>query len=134
LQQTDVSNSSIKKIIRAAVLVFSIAFLPAASLSQEQPCSTDRVFAVVHDLLWAAYPEIFTKERYIHLEIGRPLDSSWAKIYGVEFKVVRFSPGVSFDPAVDATGKLIPPPENSNFLRGSFWFDNRSSDPGGDLR
>jgi hypothetical protein len=117
------SDSGIKKIIRAAVLMLPIAFLPAAALSQEQPCSTDKVFTVVHDLLWAAYPEIFIKERYIHLETGRPLDSSWAKTYGVKFKVVRFSPGVSFDPTFDATGKLIPPPENTTFLWGSFWFD-----------
>lgn len=101
-----------------AVGTVLLAITPAIS-SPEQP----NAFNISRDLLSAFYPEIFGNGRYVGFSTGQPVDNnSWSEIFGFEFKVTRFGPGVSWNPTFDPrTGQMRPIPENTTFLQGSSW-------------
>jgi hypothetical protein len=81
--------------------------------------------------LKAFYPEVYGKERYLLFSAEQPVDSeTWEQFTRVDFTIKCFSWNASWGVAIDGeTGKEIPPPENTTFLKGQarMW-------PHGDLR
>jgi hypothetical protein len=97
------------------------AFLPA--VKGNSACDQTDTFTITRDLLKSFYPEIFDEHRYINISTGQPVDNDiWNKIFGFQFKVVRFAPDFPWNPTFDVgTGKVRGTPENTSFLQGSTW-------------
>jgi hypothetical protein len=115
----------IRRLAPLSLLWISL-FAPLARPQASPPANKKDTFDVARDILAASYPEIFGKNWYIGFSTGQLVDNnSWGQIYGFDFKVTRFGPGVSWNTTSDTTGKIIAPPENSTFLQGSSWIDYR---------
>ena len=116
---------SIRRFVPPSLLCISL--LAALTRPGESlPANQKDIFDVARDILAASYPEIFGKNWYIGFSTGQPVDNnSWREIYGFDFKVSRFGPSASWNIVSDAAGNIISPPENTTFLQGSSWIDNR---------
>jgi hypothetical protein len=117
------SNSSLCIAFLALGLFLFLLTPKSQSLAPAEP---QNPFTVTREILQAFYPEIFSNGWYVNFSTGQPIDSSpWGQFWGSGFKVMRFSPGVSWNPTFDATtGKMRPTPENTEFLEGSTWIGN----------
>jgi hypothetical protein len=104
----------------------------AIGADQRMPFGTStNAFSVTQSLLKVFYPEVFGKERYLLFSAEQPVDSeTWEQFTRVDFTIKCFSWNASWGVAIDGeTGKEIPPPENTTFLKGQAWMW-----PHGDLR
>jgi hypothetical protein len=117
-------SKSIKTL--AFLLLLALQVPLSLSLNSQEKSAREQktVFSLTQELLEAYYPEIFGKGWYIAYSTGQPVDDPfWGDLYGFEFNVSRFSPGLSWNARTDPTGKLVPPSKNSIFLEGSSWID-----------
>jgi hypothetical protein len=112
---------------RMSISILAGFLLFIAPAFDQEPLAAERksAFTILHEVLQAFYPEIFGKDWYVAFSTGQGVDHDpWGETGGFQFKVSRFGPGVSWNPTSDSkTGRMIPPPENSTFLEGSFWAD-----------
>lgn len=125
-------GTAMSKSIKHALPQFLMSALFLASLSAEAinappPIVRKTGFLIARDILKAFYPESFGSKRYLNVYTGQPVDDeAWGDFSGFEFKVSRFSPGVSWNPTWDEkTQDYKKVPENTGFLEGRIWMGNR---------
>jgi hypothetical protein len=82
--------------------------------------TSTNAFSVTQSVLKVFYPEVFGKERYLLFSAEQPVDSeAWGEFTRVDFTIKRFSWNASWGVTIDGkTGKEIPPPVNTTFLKG----------------
>ncbi len=107
------------------VAAFALSARPALSRATGARERENSV-TVVHDLLQAAYPELFGNNRFMKISIGQPIDHSWRQLYEIRFEITPFPPEVANNPpTIDQhTGKPVPRPSNAPLMNGLAWFND----------
>src|SRR6266849_9110090 len=123
------SNSDHRRPLSSAITAATLLLLGCVSFSEAAPAKEeDGAIPFIHDFLQSFYPALFGKNHFLQISFEGFLDHPWRKVYGIRFEVKLDDPHTEkyLNPPVDPqTGKRLPVPEDTTFLTGSFWFDDR---------
>ena len=111
-----------KNSIRGIAAVIMLSLMPTAR--GQVVASRDKSFALVHELLKAAYPDLVKDGRFLKLSTGQNFADGWVEIHGITFEVTRFEQAETNPPHDARTGKLVPVVPNETLLQGGVHFND----------